>query len=99
MVLRNAFEDMATEDTLAALVNVLENLARTWPLARDSSDRLRISPLASDTALGTSTYWANFGTYPTYYATGGPTSVDAREQLAAIANANFMATRNQRWSL
>lgn len=100
MALRNAFEEMATEGTLAELVQVLGELKRQLagdrPMARDANDRLRV---VTDTAsaLNAALYWGNSNTAPTWYSTGAPTALDAREVQAQQSVANFNQVRQQRW--
>lgn len=89
MVMRNAFEDMATEVTARALVKALN-------LARDTVGRLRVS-VDTSALLPTHTYFGNNNAVPSYYSTGAPTSMDAREQqrLASLQNANIS---RQKWT-
>lgn len=91
MTLRNAFEGLATERSL-------RNLIRNLTLAKTASDQLRVV-IDSGGQLSSSTYWANGNTYTTYYGSGSPGSMDAREQEAEMSRVNFNTIRNQRWSL
>lgn len=94
MALRNAFEAMATEGTLKTIAEFL--LSRR-EFARDAGDRVR-AVLDSTSAIYTiGSYWGNANTYPTWYSTGAPTSMDPREQQAAQSQANFNQVRQQRW--
>lgn len=100
MALRNAFEEMATEDTLAALVEVLGELKRLLaPPARDANDRLRVVTDTASTSLAYlySSYYGHAATYPLWYATGLLNSMDPREVQAQQSVANFNQVRQQRW--
>ena len=108
MVLRNAFEDMATEATLASLVTALENLhreldrqsqsvpPRALQYARDVEDRMRVRVDAT-AATPVFAYWGNANTNPTWYSTGAGTSIDQRSLLQEQSVANFNQVRQQRW--
>lgn len=98
MALRNAFEAMATEATLAKAARSLNNLVRNLNFAKTSSDQLRVV-VDSGGSMSTSLYWMSGNTWQSYYGSGAPASMDAREQQAAASRANFAAVRNQRWSL
>lgn len=91
MTLRNAFEGLATERSLRALIRNL-NLAKT------NNDVLRVV-VDSGGSMTTSLYWMGGNVWQSYYGTGAPTAMDAREQQAAASRANFAAARQTRWSL
>lgn len=104
MVLRNAFEAMATEDTQESvfdvLYQILEELRSRRPPAVDAADRMRVSSDVVPVSTPVSLLWGNSQSYPAWYAgTGSPGSIDAREQLAVMANTNFNQARQQRWVL
>lgn len=95
MALRNAFDGVASERTLKRILQAVN-------FARDPQDRMRVvTDGSSSLSVSGSTvnlYLGFNGATPLYYAaTGSPTSVDAREQLAAAAHANFNANR-ARWT-
>ncbi len=108
MTLRNAFEAMATEATAAQLVEVLEGLHeyllakdrasnREIPYARDTNDRMHVNA-----STGNITASTNFGNtsnaVPAWYASGGPTSMDAREIQRDMSTQTFQQ-RRARWEI
>ena len=89
MALRNAFELMATEGTLRKLLD-----AMTFP--KDVAGRQRVVVDGTVTTV-TSAYWGNNNTAPTYYSTGAPTAIDAREaQRQASLTAGLIS--RQKWT-
>lgn len=101
MTLRNAFENVSTEATLAELNETMQDL-RTYiradrPFARDASDRLRIFFDTFSISMVGGTYTGNANTYPAYYGIGGPNSMDAREVAEEQSVVAFQQTRTSRW--
>lgn len=79
---------LATENTLRRLLTNLH-------FARDASDQMRVTG-----TLAAYLQWANQGTYVGWYGgTGVPTSMDAREEMKALARANAQQVRATRWSI
>lgn len=105
MVLRNAFEAMATESTSRdqydALIQVLEELRSRRPPSVDSADRTRVVTDTASTMLAYlyTSYFGNAGAYSTWYAQGLLGSLDPREEMAQIALVNYNQVRQQRWVL
>ncbi len=98
MTLRNAFESVATESTLKSLLHALRELVARRPPALDAADRIRIISDANS-AMYVSQYWGAFNTYPAWYGSGAPASMDAREQQEELSLVNFNQVRQQRWVL
>ena len=95
MALRNAFEEMSTEQTLKRLAMALDLLSAR--LSTDNLGALRVNAM-SQSQVNSMVYWLNFNVWAPYYSSGAPTSMDAREQQAIQSHINFNAVRNQRWS-
>ncbi len=109
MALRNAFGEIALDTTVVELKNRIGELeagyarqmrnqpARSLQYSRDTNDRMRVSVDNSVLAV-TSPYWGFLGTYPLWYASGGPASMDAREQQKELSLNTFHAQR-RRWTV
>lgn len=110
MTLRNAFEDVAQDSTVAAITEALAPLLQTLidqigtalqpqlaiPYARDVNGQLYVN-LASGTVVVNATAWGNANTEPTYYSSGAPNSMDQREMQELQSEINFNNVRTQRW--
>lgn len=107
MVLRNAFADMSTEATVAAVLAAVESLTAlvaderpqvnaSPPYARDAGDRLRVLIDTTSTVNVGTVWWGNTATYPTYYGIGAPVSMDPREDMALQSRISFQQARS-RW--
>lgn len=113
MALRNALGGLALDDSLVQLLLAAQreyraHESRTIPYARDSGDRMRavtdatstmtLSGINTGTAGSVATHWGLRDTYPTWYNTGSPSSMDAREQQRALQRQNFY-TQRARWTI
>ncbi len=68
------------------------------PIARDAGDRMRVVfDTLSTTNMPVYMYWGFLNTYPPYYSSGAPTSMDAREVQEEQSVIAFQQTRNDRW--
>ncbi len=79
---------------------LLRRLADLLGFARDASDRLRVVSDTASTMLAYNyaAYWGNANTYPLWYGTGAPGSIDAREPLSLQSRQAFQVIRN-RWTV
>lgn len=75
----------------------LQPYQNAQPYARDINDQMRVV-IGSGTVTAMTQVWGNQSTYPSYYGTGGPNSVDPREQLELQSIDNFNNTRTSRWT-
>jgi len=75
----------------------LQPLQNAIPYARDESDQMRVT-VASGRSMVMYQYWAAAGTAASYYGTGAPNSMDAREQTEYQSIENFNMVRQGRWT-
>lgn len=109
MTLQNAFGDLALDETVAALTEAVEALAkvvqsqnqlfppRALQYARTVTDAMRVNidnqPAVSVNSIQT---W-NAGAYSGWYGNGGPTSMDPREAQREASQQTFNSVRTNRW--
>lgn len=82
-----------------ALVLSLQRLfpMRALQYARDSSDRMRVSVDTGSITIN-GVQWGTSNTGPSFYGTGSPNSMDAREQERTQTQMRFQSQRG-RWTL
>ncbi len=107
MVVRNVFDLIATEGAVNKVTAAIEALHQ-WqldrakieqtPFARDSVDRMRVIIDGTSVLGATSIYWGNQSVTPTYYGTGSPAAMDAREQQQLASMSAFEQSRG-RWTI
>jgi len=97
-------EESTLVSTMASLTTELQELNRhnrylasNMPNARDSSDRMRVS-VDNNIVSATYSYWGSANSQPTYYSTGSPNSMDARE-LEYTQSLILMELRRSKWSI
>ncbi|SMB85752.1 hypothetical protein [Deinococcus hopiensis] len=113
MALRNAFDGVATETTLAALNNkaatddTLQQLSSIFQRLVDVLTPQRPYARTVQDAMNVNIvggghtvaqYWGASNVYPLYYGTGSPNSVDAREEWRELSMQTAQAARN-RWTI
>lgn len=100
MGLRNAFDEVATEGTLRALLRVFQE-GRFLPYAKDTNDRMRV---AVDTGTVTSiAYLGNASAVPgasnvVPWSSGTGVLMDDRAEQQDFTLLNFMTSRS-RWTI
>lgn len=77
---------------------VTQARALQYARALDDSMRVTVQSLPAVTVVGGTAYWGNTNTYPLWYSTGAPGSMDAREQQRELSDQTFRLTRN-RWTI
>lgn len=109
MTLQNAFGDLALDETVAALTEAVEALAkvvqsqnqmfppRALQYARTVTDAMRVNIDNQPTfTVGSMQTW-NGGAYSGWYGNGGPTSMDPREAQREASQQTFNSVRTNRW--
>jgi hypothetical protein len=95
MALRNAFEELATENSLIDLVRSNQRGANRAARTVGNADRVSVENVV--TSYCYRTYLWDAGTYNTWWATTSVMTVDARQQLSETTRTTSILNR-QRWT-
>lgn len=90
MALESVLKGLATEASMRRLLNLLT-------FARTPGDVLRVSIDQGTVTQLNAIIWGNQSSYPTWYGTGSPNSMDLREQQKSAQRAVIQQQRATRW--